>query len=350
MRMCFSGSHARRNVRTVAAGIAGVLGGTLIFGMMTDVGIPVCSLSTNELDLGLAEPGMPVTGTVMISNAGNRVLEIREVKPSCGCTVVELDSESVAPGESTALRVRLVPDRSPRTRASVAVATNDPERPVQMLEVRTERRTVSEISAERVVIHVEASEKSASRRLRLTENQSSRKRAGTVFAVSSSERVKAGLSSSQFGSEGAIDVSITATDAVPRGLTEYEVRIYDSTHRVEHNVDVEVRRDSEWLQLERRVVCFSDIARKKIELSLLPAHSGCQFRIRSATLSEQSPLRAEIGDHDSKSLDLLPSAAAAKFWRGYVQVEVGIQVGGIEQVDSICIPVMFVPRESRRTT
>ncbi len=90
-----------------------------------------------EYDFGQISQGEKVTHVFVISNAGGDLLEIKDVKPSCGCTVAEPDKKSLAPGESTNLVVTFdSKGRYGKQKKIIRVTTNDPENPVIMLTLK----------------------------------------------------------------------------------------------------------------------------------------------------------------------------------------------------------------------
>lgn len=87
-------------------------------------------------DFGEAETGTMVEHTFTLRNDGNSSLDILEVKPSCGCTVVELTEKTIPPGSSVDLRVRLsLEGRRGRQEKSLLVESTDPLQPRHRLAV-----------------------------------------------------------------------------------------------------------------------------------------------------------------------------------------------------------------------
>jgi len=75
-----------------------------------------------------ADTGPPkVTAEIDVKNTGTEPLHITEVRPSCGCTSAPLDKDTLAPGESTVLRVSLnLPQQNGPISKYVTIRTNEP--------------------------------------------------------------------------------------------------------------------------------------------------------------------------------------------------------------------------------
>ena len=70
-----------------------------------------------------------VSHTYTLINDGTDILEIKDIKPSCGCTKAEITRKKIPPGESAELTAELkVTAREGRKRIRVTVFTNDPDR------------------------------------------------------------------------------------------------------------------------------------------------------------------------------------------------------------------------------
>jgi len=96
-------------------------------------------------DLGIVESGATVTHTFRLRNEGDSPLEIREVDPDCGCTVVEYD-RWIAPGQTG--KVTAAVDVStfvgPIAKYLV-VLTNDSSNPEMSLAVKVEVRPLVQV-------------------------------------------------------------------------------------------------------------------------------------------------------------------------------------------------------------
>ena len=83
-----------------------------------------------ELNWGKVSPGdNPLKGKVKIINVGNKELEIKRVKPTCGCTTAPLRDSKLAPGESTEVQVTMsFKGHSGHYSKNLRIYSNDPNR------------------------------------------------------------------------------------------------------------------------------------------------------------------------------------------------------------------------------
>ncbi len=85
-------------------------------------------------DLGVIPTDNQVSSTFKIYNMGGKPLVIDDVKASCGCTVVNLVKDIIAPGDFTELKVALDTSiKLGRVEKKILVYSNDPKQPVQAL-------------------------------------------------------------------------------------------------------------------------------------------------------------------------------------------------------------------------
>jgi Protein of unknown function (DUF1573) len=81
-------------------------------------------------DFGKVRPEKTLLKELMLRNFGDAELVIKKVSTTCGCTVAGAYLTRVAPGASTTLRIAFTTPAVPgRTQQTVAIETNDPERP-----------------------------------------------------------------------------------------------------------------------------------------------------------------------------------------------------------------------------
>ena len=90
---------------------------------------PVLALDSDSINLGTVSYRTPrvVDYDLKIENKGDADLMIQQLKPDCACTTVESESNTVKPGKSTIIHVKMkfrVPDSQPFEN-QLAVYTND---------------------------------------------------------------------------------------------------------------------------------------------------------------------------------------------------------------------------------
>lgn len=90
---------------------------------------PRVEIEPEEFDFGSLPQHDKVVHEFTVTNTGTEELEIRRIATSCGCTAALASDRSVAPGESTILRVTLETRKYKGVvEKSVSIATNDRER------------------------------------------------------------------------------------------------------------------------------------------------------------------------------------------------------------------------------
>ncbi|HEX9080963.1 MAG TPA: DUF1573 domain-containing protein [Holophagaceae bacterium] len=91
---------------------------------------PVIHFDTFHHDFGRITPDRKVSTKFHVTNTGNAILSITQVRPSCGCTATVLGKWSIGPGESTDLETTFDPHGQRGTvRKSMEVVCNDPKTP-----------------------------------------------------------------------------------------------------------------------------------------------------------------------------------------------------------------------------
>jgi hypothetical protein len=97
------------------------------------------------IDLGQVAKGVVADVDFEIANEGSETLEIKAVRPTCGCTVADFDRE-IAPGQKGAVRAKLdTSDFSGPVSKSILVMTNDPETPTVSLVIRGQVKPYVEV-------------------------------------------------------------------------------------------------------------------------------------------------------------------------------------------------------------
>jgi Protein of unknown function (DUF1573) len=98
---------------------------------------PKLVIAAPEHSFGNVKPGTPLTHTFKIRNEGQADLEIKSVKPGCGCTATNFD-KVVSPGNEGGITLKI--EDTAGYKGEVAktadVTTNDPERRTFKLTLR----------------------------------------------------------------------------------------------------------------------------------------------------------------------------------------------------------------------
>jgi hypothetical protein len=81
----------------------------------------------------------PLKGTLKLKNAGNQPLEIKSVKPSCGCTATKLDKNVLEPGEVASVDVSLnIGTASGPVTKTITITSNDPNNETKIVYLRAD--------------------------------------------------------------------------------------------------------------------------------------------------------------------------------------------------------------------
>lgn len=100
---------------------------------------PAITFDSFHHDFGRITPDRKVSAKYRVSNTGNAVLSITQVRPSCGCTATVLGKWSINPGESTELEATFDPHgQRGIVRKSMEVFCNDPKSPTVTLTLEAE--------------------------------------------------------------------------------------------------------------------------------------------------------------------------------------------------------------------
>ncbi|HMN48800.1 MAG TPA: DUF1573 domain-containing protein [Ignavibacteriaceae bacterium] len=119
-------------IRTLA--IIFLLAAISIFPQM---GEPKVSVQQTEFDFGDINQNDIVNHSFVITNTGNDLLKISDIRASCGCTAATPDKNELKPGESTKLTVTFNSKgrKGPQVK-TVSMKTNDPNKQVLTLMIK----------------------------------------------------------------------------------------------------------------------------------------------------------------------------------------------------------------------
>jgi hypothetical protein len=88
-------------------------------------------------DFGDLKKSAVVSTEFVLTNSGKAPLNIRFIKPNCGCTVVNLEKMDIAPGESVTMKVEYdATGRRGTDQKSIVIFSNDPSAPTQRITIK----------------------------------------------------------------------------------------------------------------------------------------------------------------------------------------------------------------------
>lgn len=96
--------------------------------------VPRAVVDEPEFNFGPQQNNQSIDHTFVIRNEGDSTLEITNIRSSCGCTVGNVTSRSVAPGETSSITASYnLRGRQGRQRSTLTIETNDPNQRVLRL-------------------------------------------------------------------------------------------------------------------------------------------------------------------------------------------------------------------------
>ena len=100
---------------------------------------PKLAFNKTAHNFGKIEQDAEVETEFILTNNGKESLNIRLAKSNCGCTIVDLEKEDIAPGETANMKIKFnSKGRRGRQYKTVTVFSNDPSAPTQVLSLRAE--------------------------------------------------------------------------------------------------------------------------------------------------------------------------------------------------------------------
>jgi len=92
---------------------------------------PQINFNIEKFDFGIVEEGVEIKHSFNITNTGNKLLIIKDITSTCGCTVPVLNRKRLGAGQHTTLVVMVNTAMKQGTvTKNVEVQSNDPKRPV----------------------------------------------------------------------------------------------------------------------------------------------------------------------------------------------------------------------------
>jgi hypothetical protein len=117
-------------------------------------GLPEIRFETNIFDFGKVTGRERVSGVFRFRNTGTAVLRIDPPETSCECTVPELKTNTIAPGETGELSYIIALDRPLKGQRLIRVHSNDPKNPNINLTVQLDYTPLYELEPKTLWITV----------------------------------------------------------------------------------------------------------------------------------------------------------------------------------------------------
>jgi hypothetical protein len=125
---------------------AALLSLTFTTGLLAE-GVPKIQFEKTVYDFGAVSQVPSVAGTFKFKNVGDAVLKLQPPKPSCGCTLAELKSDTLQPGESGELSFTMSLGLSKaHIEKHITVPSNDPQNPNFSLSIKVEYTPLYDLS------------------------------------------------------------------------------------------------------------------------------------------------------------------------------------------------------------
>jgi len=104
---------------------------------VTNVSGPEIHFASQGYNFGRVDSGEPIKHTFEFTNTGKQVLELKDVKATCGCTTAGDWTHRVEPGQSGAIPVQLnTANLSGVVTKTITVTCNDPAHPTVTLQLK----------------------------------------------------------------------------------------------------------------------------------------------------------------------------------------------------------------------
>jgi hypothetical protein len=98
---------------------------------------PKLTFEETSYDFGSLKKNAVASTEFVFTNTGKESLNIRALKPNCGCTIIKLEKYDYAPGESGKIEVRFdATGRKGSQQKSIVIFSNDPSAPTQRLTIK----------------------------------------------------------------------------------------------------------------------------------------------------------------------------------------------------------------------
>jgi hypothetical protein len=184
-------------------------------------GAPKIQFEQTVYDFGKTSQVATVSGVFKFKNVGDAILKVEPPKPSCGCTIAELKTDTLQPGETGelpfTLNLGLVKAQFEK---HIAVKSNDPETPEVTLSIKADYTPLYDINPMTVTANIAFGTNDAAQFTTLTRTDG--KPLGQVSFVTSKPWITAKVEPGAKKEESTTRIRVTVQrEGPPRRFSEF---------------------------------------------------------------------------------------------------------------------------------
>lgn len=193
----------------------------------TAAGSPKIQFATTAYEFGKVSAGEVVHATFVYTNVGTGVLEVTEVRPTCGCTVAGNWEKKVEPGKTGTIPLQVnTANFSGQVVKMVTVTCNDPSQPSIMLQIKGTIWKPIDVTPTFVIFNVLADEPTNDvRTVRIVNNADTP--LSLTEALSANPAFHAVIKTNQPGKE--YELQISTAPPFPAGTVQGQVTVKTSS-------------------------------------------------------------------------------------------------------------------------
>ena len=106
---------------------------------LTAVQTPKLEIDKSVIDLGKIEQRKSYEFMITLKNTGLKPLNIKNIKPDCGCTMIESTIKEIMPGKDTVIKGKYTSSSYPgKVNKKIRIYSNDPEQDVTVIAIQGE--------------------------------------------------------------------------------------------------------------------------------------------------------------------------------------------------------------------
>ena len=126
----------------------------IIINILITLSLPLIAAQTPKLeveksviDLGPIEPRKSYEFKIKIKNIGDKPLNIKNIKPDCGCTMIENTINEIMPGKETVIEGKYTSSSHPgKVDKKIRIYSNDPNKDVTIIAIQADITALFQIN------------------------------------------------------------------------------------------------------------------------------------------------------------------------------------------------------------